>query len=114
MLPLQVLRDAGPGGAGLQELIDGLAGRGVKTWPEARIAKSSIASTCGHDPAFVRIGAGVFALRAVTHLPEVHPPCISATHDSHMAAADLMQPVSCHTAHFDIQQQVPVSSVSGV
>lgn len=73
-----MLRDAGPGGAGLQELIDGLAERGVKTWPEARIAKSSIASTCGHDPAFVRIGAGVFALRAVTHLPEV-PPVGDAT-----------------------------------
>ena len=46
----------------------------MKTWEEARIAKSSVASTCGHDPAFSRVGPGVFALRAITPLPQVHPP----------------------------------------
>lgn len=76
---MQILRDAGPEGTGLQDLIDGLAERGIKTWPEARIAKSSIASTCGHDPAFVRVGAGQFALRAITHLPEVSAVACHAT-----------------------------------
>jgi hypothetical protein len=53
----------------------------VKTWDEARIAKGSLASTCGHDPAFVRIGVGTFALRAITHHPEVGLQSIARTVD---------------------------------
>ncbi len=70
---MQILRDAGPRGAALGDIIAGLEARGVKSWEEPRIAKSSVASSCGHDPAFVRVGQGVFALRAVTHLPQVGP-----------------------------------------
>ncbi len=86
---LQILRDAGPDGAGLSEIIDGLAERGVKTWEEARIAKSSIASTCGHDPAFMRVGPGTFALRAITHLPEVRSDWIR------VQATGMSDPVAC-------------------
>ena len=67
----QILKEAGPDGAYQDYIIEQLARRGVKVWDEARIAKGSLASTCGHDPAFVRIGVGTFALRAVTHHPEV-------------------------------------------
>lgn len=69
-----MLKEAGPEGAYQDYIIQQLAARGVKTWEEARIAKGSIASTCVHDPAFVRIGVGTFALRLVTHHPEVRPP----------------------------------------
>ena len=38
---------------------------GVKHWEDQRIAKSSVASSCTHDPAFVRLQKGRFALRAL-------------------------------------------------
>ena len=38
---------------------------GVKSWDSMRIAKSSVASACMHDPAFVRTQPGHFALRAL-------------------------------------------------
>lgn len=66
-----MLKEAGADGAYQDYIIEQLSVRGVKTWDELRIAKGSLASTCGHDPAFVRIGVGTFALRAVTHHPEV-------------------------------------------
>ena len=74
--PFQVLKEAGPEGAYQDFIIEQLAERGVKVWEEARIAKGSIASTCGHDPAFVRIGVGTFALRVITHHPEVRSHCL--------------------------------------
>ena len=38
---------------------------GVKTWESARIARSSVASTCTHDDAFTRTGPGHFSLSAL-------------------------------------------------
>ena len=49
---------------------------GVKRWEDQRIAKSSVASSCTHDPAFVRLQKGRFALRALRPDLEVMPsPC---------------------------------------
>ena len=67
---LQILKQAGPDGAPVEVITEGLAAARVKTWPDAKAAKASIASICGHDIAFVRVGRDVFALRAITHLPE--------------------------------------------
>ena len=41
----------------------------VKHWEDQRIAKSSVASSCTHDPAFVRLQKGRFALRALIQGP---------------------------------------------
>ena len=45
----------------------------VKHWEDQRIAKSSVASSCTHDPAFVRLQKGRFALRALRPDLEVMP-----------------------------------------
>ena len=61
-----VLKDAGPDGLPVNLIIDRLAPKGFVWDAEgSRGAKSSIASTCSHDGAFLRLSAGVFALRAL-------------------------------------------------
>lgn len=61
----QLLKEAGPRGSTLGELVNGVQQAGLKTWTDMRIAKSSIASTCGHDLAFGRLPHGRFALRGL-------------------------------------------------
>lgn len=75
----EVLRDvAGPEGLPVTEIYACLADKGATSaWPDPRAAKSSIASTCAHDPAFVRLKQGVFALRALVPqevLDSLQPP----------------------------------------
>ena len=55
------------------ELVEAVHASEVKTWEDARIAKSSVASSCTHDPAFVRLQKGRFALRALRPDMEVGP-----------------------------------------
>jgi hypothetical protein len=61
-----VLRDeAGSKGMAVAEIYAAMQRRGMASqWSDPRAAKSSIASSCAHDAAFVRIRQGVFALRA--------------------------------------------------
>ena len=61
-----VLRDeAGANGMAVADIYAAMQKRGMGSqWSDPRAAKSSIASSCAHDPAFVRIKQGVFALRA--------------------------------------------------
>ncbi|KAK9824389.1 hypothetical protein WJX72_009931 [[Myrmecia] bisecta] len=66
-----ILRDCGPQGSSVASIVDGLQSSGVKVWEDQRIAKSSVASICGHDDAFARIGQGRFALRAFPGVVEV-------------------------------------------
>jgi hypothetical protein len=61
-----VLRDAGPDGLSAGQIVERLGPRGFVWDAEGvRGAKSSVASTCGHDGAFVRLCAGVYAVRAL-------------------------------------------------
>lgn len=54
----------------------------VKKWESSRIARSSVASTCTHDAAFVRVGNNMFALKALcqpdmVHACSNHLPCLA-------------------------------------
>ncbi len=70
-LHVQLLKDAGPRGSTLGELVSGIQESGLKTWTDMRVAKSSIASTCGHDLAFGRLPQGRFALRGLPGVRQV-------------------------------------------
>ncbi len=69
----QALKAAGYDGLDTGELVEAVHASGVKRWEDARIAKSSVASSCTHDPAFVRLQKGRFALRALRPDLEVMP-----------------------------------------
>lgn len=56
-----------------------VAASGVRTWDQERIAKSSCASTCIHDPAFARVEKGRFALRVLRPDLEVRTYRAAAT-----------------------------------
>lgn len=62
---MQALKAAGPDGLDTGGLVAAVTAAGVKSWEEEeqRKAKSSVASTCAHDPAFARLEKGRFALR---------------------------------------------------
>lgn len=60
-----LLKEAGTSGMSINEIVDTLQERGLKTWEEPRQARNSITSTCGHDSAFARIAPGRFALRCL-------------------------------------------------
>ena len=62
---MQALKEAGYDGLDTSQLVEAVHASGVKTWEDQRIAKSSVASSCTHDPAFVRLQKGRFALRAL-------------------------------------------------
>ncbi len=62
---LQALRAAGGEGLDTGALVEAVTAAGVKSWEDMRIAKSSVASSCTHDPAFARLQKGRFALRAL-------------------------------------------------
>lgn len=62
---MQALKEAGYDGLDTGQLVEAVHASGVKTWEDQRIAKSSVASSCTHDPAFVRLQKGRFALRAL-------------------------------------------------
>ena len=64
-MPDQALKEAGPAGLDTGALAAAVAKSGAKQWEHERIAKSSCASTCNHDPAFARLEKGRFALRAL-------------------------------------------------
>lgn len=74
---LQALIEAGPEGLGLGDLVVAVQDAGAKYWDDNKAAKSSIASTCGHDTAFARIGQGKFALRALPGVAEVRTVILS-------------------------------------
>ncbi len=63
--PDQALREAGPAGLDTGEMAAAVTASGVRAWEQERIAKSSCASTCIHDPAFARVEKGRFALRVL-------------------------------------------------
>jgi hypothetical protein len=67
---LTLLKEAGTTGMSINEIVDALQERGVKTWEEPRQARNSITSTCGHDSAFARIAPGRFALRCLLPSPK--------------------------------------------
>ena len=69
----QALKAAGYNGLDTGELVEAVHASGVKRWEDPRIAKSSVASSCTHDPAFVRLQKGRFALRALRPDLEVMP-----------------------------------------
>ena len=69
----QALKAAGYDGLDTGELVDAVHASEVKRWEDQRIAKSSVASSCTHDPAFVRLQKGRFALRALRPDLEVMP-----------------------------------------
>lgn len=75
---VQLLKEAGPRGSTLEELVTGVQDAGLKTWTDMRIAKSSIASTCGHDLAFGRLPHGRFALRGLPGVRQVLGPQAAA------------------------------------
>ncbi|KAK9860443.1 hypothetical protein WJX84_001872 [Apatococcus fuscideae] len=79
-----LLKEAGPRGSTLEELVTGVQDAGLKTWTDMRIAKSSIASTCGHDLAFGRLPHGRFALRG---LPGVRQALASHPDSANFGAA---------------------------
>ncbi len=62
---MQALKSAGYDGLDTGQLVDAVHASEVKVWEDQRIAKSSVASSCTHDPAFVRLQKGRFALRAL-------------------------------------------------
>ena len=62
---MQALKEAGYDGLDTGQLVDAVHASEVKVWEDQRIAKSSVASSCTHDPAFVRLQKGRFALRAL-------------------------------------------------
>ncbi|KAL6770363.1 hypothetical protein ACKKBG_A34655 [Auxenochlorella protothecoides x Auxenochlorella symbiontica] len=66
-----VLRDAGPAGLTIVDAAGRIVDAGLRAWDDTRAARNSVASTCGHDPAFVRVGPGRFALRALVPLEGV-------------------------------------------
>lgn len=72
---MQALRAAGREGLDTGALVEAVTAAGVKSWEDARIAKSSVASSCTHDPAFARLQKGRFALRALR--PDLEVRCIS-------------------------------------
>lgn len=57
-----LLKEAGERGMTLAEMAQAIIDRGLKQWDDFKTARNSVASTIGHDPAFVRIGPGTFAL----------------------------------------------------
>ena len=60
-----VLKEAGPAGLNVNDIMAAVGPLGF-TWPgNGRAGKSSISSTCGHCAVFVRLDAGIFALRAL-------------------------------------------------
>ncbi|KAK9865721.1 hypothetical protein WJX84_004504 [Apatococcus fuscideae] len=79
-----LLKEAGPRGSTLGELVNGVQQAGLKSWTDMRIAKSSIASTCGHDLAFGRLPHGRFALRG---LPGVRQALASHPGSANFGAA---------------------------
>lgn len=68
----QALKAVGKEGLGTAALVEAVVAAGVKTWEDQRIAKSSVASTCTHDPAFARLQKGRFALRVLR--PDLEVP----------------------------------------
>ena len=76
----QALKAAGCDGLDTGELVEAVHVSEVKRWEDPRIAKSSVASSCTHDPAFVRLQKGRFALRALRPDLEVMPsPALSSS-----------------------------------
>jgi hypothetical protein len=84
----QALKVAGREGLDTKGLVQAVVAAGVKAWEdeEGRKAKSSVASTCAHDPAFARLEKGRFALRALRPDLEVRacalPPPRQGSHMS--------------------------------
>ncbi|KAK2078741.1 hypothetical protein QBZ16_003581 [Prototheca wickerhamii] len=61
----QVLREAGAEGLTIQDAAQRIQDTGLRAWEDPKAARNSVASTCGHDAAFLRVGPGRFALRAL-------------------------------------------------
>ncbi|KAH7617532.1 putative Tyrosine-protein kinase BAZ1B [Nannochloris sp. 'desiccata'] len=68
---LTLLKEVGESGMSINELATTIMERGLKHWDEVRQARNSIASTCGHDPAFVRVAPGKFALRCLVPISQL-------------------------------------------
>ena len=74
---MQALKAAGREGLDTGALVQAVTAAGVKSWEDMRIAKSSVASSCTHDPALARLQKGRFALRTLRPDLEVS---VSAQH----------------------------------
>ncbi|BDA50716.1 probable tyrosine-protein kinase BAZ1B at N-terminal half [Coccomyxa sp. Obi] len=72
----EALKAAGEEGLDTGALVEAVTAAGVKSWEDMRIAKSSVASSCTHDPAFARLQKGRFALRALR--PDLEEATVNA------------------------------------
>ena len=94
---MQALKEAGYDGLDTSQLVEAVHASGVKTWEDQRIAKSSVASSCTHDPAFVRLQKGRFALRALRPDLEVHF-CLSQSSSACLCLLENASPGTLRTA----------------
>ncbi len=94
---MQALKEAGYDGLDTSQLVEAVHASGVKTWEDQRIAKSSVASSCTHDPAFVRLQKGRFALRALRPDLEVRP-CLSQSKSACLRLLNDVSPATISTA----------------
>jgi len=62
---LTLLKEAGEEGLSVNELVDEIQKREWKNWEEPKQARNSVASTCGLDKAFIRVGPAKFALKSL-------------------------------------------------